>query len=168
MILLLQVAGLLAAGAVASALLFRTTRAAMVPTALVVLAVAFSYIAFWGHVWSLGRTFLDQHSNWSRQPPGQAEVAGTPAGVQSPFAEWLRTRIKPGERFYFIPMQDVGAYQWFTYRLMPNLAVDKPAKADVVIFYGTTPKKNGYRPSSFAKLEQYAPSFSIGRVANAS
>jgi hypothetical protein len=166
MILLLQIVGLLGAAAIASMLLLRETRSASLLAMLVTLAVAFSFVAFWGHAWSLGKMFLDQQSAWSHVSPSAAEVAGAPPepGFQGPFAEWIRGRIKPVEHVYFVPSatSDQAVYQWFSYRLTPNLVVNDPAKADYFIFYGSRPKRR-YAGKTL-KLETFAPMFVLGRA----
>ena len=102
--------------------------------------------------------------------PAQAALAGTPPGVQSGFAEWIRARLAPGQRFYLAPSatQDVSVYQWFTYRLLPNLATDRPQEADWLIFYGTTPRASGYIHMIKGIATRYGPGYSIARARHAS
>src|SRR2546422_33541 len=134
--LLLQLIAVLLAGSVA-AVAWSSSRTSPQTTAraIVVLAVAFAYLAFFGNVWQTSKSLLSQRSQWETLTPGQAAVAGTPGGVQGAFAEWIRGRLGPGQRFYLVPSatQDVSVYQWFTYRLLPNLATDRPQEADWLI-----------------------------------
>jgi hypothetical protein len=124
MVLLFQLSAVLLAGSVASvAWSSSKTSPQAIARSIVILAVAFAYVAFWGKLWQTSKSLLSQHSNWKTLTPAQAAVAGTPGGVRGSFAEWIRGRLGPGERFYLVPSptQDVSVYQWFTYRLLPNL-----------------------------------------------
>jgi hypothetical protein len=172
MVLLLQLGAVLVAGWVAAAAWSSKATPAAVARAIVILAFAFGYIAFWGHIWPIGKSFLTQRSEWEKLAPAQAAVAGSPLGVGSgtDFAEWIRARIKPGERFYLVPSpsQNVSVYQWFTYRLLPNLESERPQRADWLIFYGTYPRASGYLHLVSGIAEQFGPGLSIARVRHAS
>ena len=171
MVLLLQVGAVLFAGSVA-AVAWSSSKSSpqTVAKAILILAVAFAYLAFWGRLWQTSKSLLAQRSQWETLTPAQAAVAGTPPGVQSGFAEWIKGRLQPGQRFYLVPSatQDVSVYQWFTYRLLPNLASDGPRKADWLVFYGTTPKASGYLHMIKGIAAQYGPGYSIARVRHAS
>jgi hypothetical protein len=171
MVLLLQLSAVLLAGSVAAAA-WSSSRPSpqALATAIVILAIAFGYLAFWGKVWQTGDSLLSQRSQWEKLTPAQAAVAGTPRGVQGSFAEWIRGRLEPGQRFYFVPSaaQDVSVYQWFTYRLLPNLATDQPRLADWLIFYGTSVRASPYIHLINGAAKQYAPGYSIARVRHAS
>src|SRR5262245_18667381 len=147
MVLLLQLGAVILAGTVA-ALAWSSSRASpqVVARAIIVLALAFGYVAFWSKVWETSKSLLSQRSLSQTLTPAQAAVAGTPNGVQDGFAEWIRARRQPGQRFYLVPSatQDISVYQWFTFRLLPNLATDRPQRADWLIFYGTSPRASGY------------------------
>ena|SRR5436190_23880054 len=171
MALLLQVTAVLLAGSVA-AFSWSSSKAShqTIARAIVVLAVAFAYLAFWGKVWQTSKSLLSQRSQWETLTPGEAAVAGTPGGVEGAFAEWIRGRLRPGQRFYLVPSatQDVSVYQWFTYRLLPNLATDRPQEADWLIFYGTTPRASGYIHMIKGIATRYGPGYSIARARHAS
>jgi hypothetical protein len=171
MVLLFQLSAVLLAGSVASvAWSSSKTSPQAIARAIIILAVAFAYVAFWGKLWQTSKSLLSQHSQWETLTPAQAAVAGTPGGVQGSFAEWIKGRLGPGERFYLVPSptQDVSVYQWFTYRLLPNLATDRPQTADWLIFYGTSPRASGYIYLIKGLAPQYAPGYSIARVRHAS
>jgi hypothetical protein len=173
--LLLQVGAVLAAGLViAAAGLGRTTSDA-IARAIVLLVLALGYLAFWSHVWPNSHTFLDQRSDWSALTPAQAAMAGTAqasippeAGPQAAFVEWIRGRLPKGTRYYIVPTtsQATGYYQWYTYRLLPNLAAARPGDAQWLIFYGTTPEASGYEDRLGEQL-QFAPGYSIARLRRA-
>jgi hypothetical protein len=171
MVLLLQVIAVLVAGSVA-ALVWSSSKTSpqTIARAIVVLAVAFAYLAFGAKVWQTSESLLSQRSQWETLTPGQAAVAGTPGGVQGGFAEWIRSRLQPGQRFYLVPSatQDVSVYQWFTYRLLPNLATDRPQQADWLVFYGTSPRASGYTHLITGMAARYAPGYSIAKVRHAS
>jgi hypothetical protein len=171
MVLLLQLSAVLLAGSVAAAAWSSSKPSPhAIARAIVVLALAFGYLAFFGKVWQTSKSLLSQRSQWEAMTPAEAALAGTPAGVQWGFAEWIRPRLAPGQRFYLVPSatQDVSVYQWFTYRLLPNLATDRAQQADWLIFYGTSPKASGYLHQIKGLAAQYAPGYSIARVRHAS
>jgi hypothetical protein len=144
MILVVQVAAFLAAAAVVSTMFVRKVNFSSIASALAVMAVALGYITFGAHVWQTAKAFGIQYTTWRRLSPAQEEVAGTPTAA-SPFVEWIRGRIRPNESFYIVPSPyvDEAVRQWFTYRLLPHFETDRPADADLLIFYGTTPKQAG-------------------------
>ena len=170
MVLLLQLSAVLLAGSVAAAAWSSSKPSSQaLATGIVILAVAFGYLAFWGKVWQTGDNLLTQRSEWEKLTPAQAAVAGTPSGVQGSFAEWIRGRLEAGQRFYLVPSaaQDVSVYQWFTYRLLPNLATDQPRRADWLIFYGTSVRASPYFHLINGAVKQYSPGYSIARVGHA-
>lgn len=171
MTLLLQLAAVLIAGLVVAIAWTSGAEPRAVARAIVVLAMAFGYIAFWGHAWQNGRGFWQQRSQWETLSPAQAAVAGVPPvpGLQSAFAEWIRGRIKPGDRFYLVQSstRDEAVYQWFTYRLMPNLSSEEADQSDWLIFYGTSPRQSGFANQITGMVERYAPGYSIARTRHA-
>jgi hypothetical protein len=88
--------------------------------------------------------------------------------MQASLAEWIRGRIGPGERFYLVPTptRDQAVYQWFTYRLLPNLASERLEEADWLVFYGATPPSTGLAGMVSRPIE-YSPGYSIARVRRA-
>jgi hypothetical protein len=175
MTLLLQVGAVIAAGFVIAAAGLRQTTPDATARAIVLLVLASGYLAFWSHVWPNSHTFMDQRSAWSTLTPAQAAMAGTAqagippeAGPQGPFVEWIRGRLPRNGRYYIVPTttQGAGYYQWYTYRLLPNLAAARPSDADWLIFYGTTPKASGYEHLVGEHL-QFAPGYSIAKLRRA-
>lgn len=170
MALLFQIGAVLIAGFVVALAWTARPRPSAIARSIVVIAVAFGYIAFWGHVWQNGKSFWAQRAGW--RLVAQPAIAGAPPepGFQAGFAEWIRKRIKPGEHFYLVPSttRDDAVYQWFTYRLLPNLMSEKPEQADWLIFYGTNPRESGFIHSIKGIAEQYGPGYSIARTQHAS
>jgi hypothetical protein len=91
-------------------------------------------------------------------------AAGTAAGVDAAFADWVAARIRPGASIWIEPGGpggDPAAYQWLTYRLSPRLHASSVDAADVVVFYDV-PKKPPPR-AGFAALEVFRPHFALMR-----
>ncbi len=174
MVLISQIAAVLVAGAFLSFGLAKQRTPAAIARSIFVLASLLAYLYFWAHAWSTPDSYWSQRSAWKRLPPDQAVATGgaaAEAGLQTGFAEWIRGRLKPGERFYLEPSSardDPAVYQWFTYRLLPNLTSETPEHADWFVFYNTSPKASGVGARLRGVAEQYAPNFSIARVRRAS
>jgi hypothetical protein len=171
MALLFQIGAVLMAGFVVALAWTARPRPSAIARSIVVVAIAFGYIAFWGHVWQNGKSFWAQRAQWKTIPPAQAALYGAPAepGFQKDFAEWIRERLEPGDYFYLVPSptRDDAVYQWFTFRLLPNLMSEKPEQADWLVFYGTTPRESGFIHSIKGIAEQYGPGYSIARTQHA-
>jgi hypothetical protein len=171
MAFLLQLAAVLIAGLVVAGAWTSKVTPSSVARAIVVLAVAFGYVAFWGHVWQNGRSFWQQREAWKSLTPTQAALAGVPPvpGLQSGFAEWIRGRIQRGERFYLVPSptRDDAVYQWFTYRLLPNLSSEEPEQSDWLIFYGTSPQESGLSRQITGAVQEFSPGYSMARTRHA-
>ena len=170
MILVLQIAAALVAGAVlVAAAAGRGTRLTLAG-GLAVLAIALGYLAFGSRVWQAGNLFADQHDAWEHVAPYDASVAGAPPSVDRGFADWINGRLRPGDSFFIVPPagNDPGVLQWFTFRLLPHLSSEDASDADVLVFYGTNPRKSGLSGRVAGVAEQYGPGLSIARTRNAS
>jgi hypothetical protein len=174
MVLISQIAAVLIAAVFLSFAVAKQRTPAAIARSIFVLASLFAYLFFWAHAWSTADNYWSQRSAWKRLSPDQAVATGGAAaqgGLQTGFAEWIRGQLKPGERFYLEPSSardDPAVYQWFTYRLLPNLTSETPRQADWLVFYNTSPKASGVRAGLRGADEQYAPNFSIARVRHAS
>jgi hypothetical protein len=168
MILVLEVAAFLAAGAVVATVWSRSASFSAIATALAPMAVAFGYIVFASHVWQTSSAFADQRRQWVKLTPAQQELAGAPTPAD-PFVEWIRGRIRPGETFYIVPSPNVdeAVRQWFTYRLLPHFETDRPQDADLLIFYFTTPKQSGLSRLVAGPVEKLDNDSLIARTRNA-
>jgi hypothetical protein len=171
MVFLLQLGAVLAAGVFVAIAWTSKPLPAAVTRSLVVVACAGAYIFFWSHLWTNVNTFRGERQSWRSVAPEQAALAGVPPvpGIQPAFAEWIRERLRPGDRFYLVPSatRDEAVYQWFTYRLMPNLSSETPEESDWLIFYGTSPRASGFIHSIKGIAEQYGPGYSIARTRHA-
>ena len=170
MALLFQIAAILMAGFIVALPWRRRPKPSVVASSIAAVAVAFGYIAFWGHVWQNGKSFWAQRAQW--RAVAQPAIVGAPTepGLQVGFAEWIRSRIKPGDRFYLVPSptRDEAVYQWFTYRLLPSLMTEKPEQADWLVFYGINPRETGLTHLIKGVAEQYGPGYSLARTQHAS
>lgn len=173
MALVFQLGAVLMAGFVVAVAWTAKPTPAAIARSIGVLAMALGYIAFWGHVWQTGDSFWSQRAQWEATPRAQAELAGGQLvlpGVSTGFAEWIRPRLKPGDRFYIDPgsaPRNEAVYQWLTFRLLPNLATENPQQADWLIFHGMSPEESKISGSSAGIVQQYAPGYSILRVRHA-
>jgi hypothetical protein len=168
MVLFLQTGAFLVAGTALAAASRSKAGPAAIARAIALIAICFGYIAFWGHFWQIDDSFRKSRSSWEALSPAEAAVAGAASaepGMQASFAEWIRGRIRPGERFYLVPTltRDEAVYQWFSYRLLPNLMSERPTGADWLVFYGATPRSSGLA-GIVSRPIQYAPNYSIARV----
>jgi hypothetical protein len=169
-ILLLQVVAALVAGAVLATVSTGTVGRTRLAASLTVLAIALGYLGFGSRVWAVGKLFSTQYHTWAAFDPGQASLASEPPSVDRGFPDWIRQRLRPGDTFFIVPPAsgDPSILQWLTYRLLPNLAVEHVQRADVMIFYGTTPRKSGFSRYVAGVAEQYGPNLSIARTRHAS
>ncbi len=162
---------MLAAGVFVALAMRSRARPADVARSIVVVAGAFAYIVFWSHFSQNIDSYRAARIQWRLVPPEQAALAGVPPepGLQAGFAEWIKQRLRPGERFYLVPSatRDEAVYQWFTYRLLPNLTTDDPKQADWLVFYGTFPRQSGLSHLVKGIAERYGPGYSIARTQRA-
>jgi hypothetical protein len=130
-----------------------------------VVLIAIAVLAV-GNLWSTAGTLDDNRAAASNLSEGDAAVAGGKQyGLKVDFIEWIRHRLRRGET-YFVPASHSPelVFQWLTYRLLPNRAVDRPGDADVIVFYGDGDTAASY--SSQIGLPDYfnAPLYGIART----
>lgn len=171
MTLLLEVAAFVIVGLLLVVFTGMPVARQSVLAALGLVAVALGYFVFWAHVWTFGRTFTDARTSWSRLSPDQVATYGGKAAatVDVGFTEWLRGQIPEGSTFYLAQASppDTGQYQWITYRLLPDLAVDDPDRADWIIFYDVDPRRGRYAGVAVEGYRSYAPHRGVARVRRA-
>jgi len=174
MLLLGEVAAVLLAGVLGAVIWTKKATPASVARWIFVFATVFAYLFFWAHVWSVSHGFWSDRSSWQRTPREKAAAAGAvlaDPNLRTGFADWLRRRLKAGDRFYIVPTKaraEPAVYQWFTYRLLPSVASESPGDADWLIFYDTSPAQSGFSAQLDGAPEQYEPNYSIARVRHAS
>lgn len=166
-----QIAGLLAAGALAVAMgraLGLTGRSAFALVAVVPIVVAsvVGVPAFRGAVDSL----LGQRAGHAPLTADQARVSGGLAqGVDVDFLEWARRRIPPDDTFHLLRPEspNVAAIrQWTLFQLAPRLAVKRAEDADWLVGYDR-PAGEGYRARGFERPRRYSPGFFVAGRASA-
>jgi hypothetical protein len=171
MVLLIQLGAVLLTGLVAAAVWSKSRPSSQaVARAIVILALVFGYLAFWGKVWKASDHLLSERSQSQKLTQAQAAVAGTPPGVNTSFAQWIKRRLEPGERYYLVSKgsNSEQVYQWFTYVLSPNLATTDPRQADWLIFYGDSAASSPYVQLIRAGAQRFEWGYSIAKVSHAS
>jgi hypothetical protein len=174
MLFLGEVAAALLVGVLGAFIWTRKAAPTSVARWIFVFATVFAFLFFWTHVWSISDGLWSDRSTWKRLPREQGPAAGAVAenaDLRVGFADWIRRRLKPGDSFYIVPAKaraEPAVYQWFTYRLLPSVASEKPDGADWLIFYDTSPARSGLTARLDGAPEQYEPNYSIARTRHAS
>ena len=174
MVLLGEVAAALLAGVLGAFIWTRKVAPTSVARWIFIFATVFAYLFFWAHVRSITDGFWSDRSTWRRLPREQGAAAGAVAenpDIRVGFADWIRRRVKAGDSFYIVPAKarsEPAVYQWFTYRLLPSIASERPDGADWLIFYDTSPARSGFGARLDEAPEQYEPNYSIARIRHAS
>jgi hypothetical protein len=128
----------------------RSAAAAAVPAILVFVTLSGSWTA-----WQAFRS--ERRANAAIPAADVAVHPGAAIGANVAFVEWLNWKLPPRVRFYLRTTgADEATYQWLTYRLFPRVAV-QDSTAHWVVFLGLTPADAAYKPSDFARVQQYAP-----------
>jgi hypothetical protein len=174
MLLLGEVAAALLVGVLGAFVWTKKATATSVARWIFVFATVFAYLFFWGHLWSIADGFWSDRSTWKRLPHDQGPAAAAVsenADLRVGFANWISRRLKVGDSFYIVPAKaraEPAVYQWFTYRLLPRIASERPEGADWLIFYDTSPARSGFSARLDGAPEQYEPNYSIARIRHAS
>ncbi len=114
---------------------------------------------------STGRAFEDARDRNAVLAPGQAAtLGGDVLGVDVAFVEWVRGHLERDESFYLVSDGNPATVQWVTYRLLPNLAVDEPACANVIVFYGVPPRKADLGGLALGSVREFRPRFAVART----
>lgn len=102
--------------------------------------------------------------------PGSGGGGRHPPGVNTSFAQWIKRRLEPGERYYLVSKgsNSEQVYQWFTYVLSPNLATTDPRQADWLIFYGDSAASSPYVQLIRVGAQRFEWGYSIAKVSHAS
>lgn len=163
MLLLFEVLGVLAGAALLAAIVGRGVgrRSFALGAAIIPAAVACAVLGT--GLWPTTRNVLAERASQAALSPQEAQSApGRSADVEIDFVEWAREQIPAGETFLVVG-EDRGQ-QWTTFRLLPNLAVDRPEDADWIVFYGEDPEDaDAYDPSAFGEPEEFDDGFAVAR-----
>jgi hypothetical protein len=165
-LLLLQVLGVLAGAGLLAAVGGRGLGPRSYALAAALVPVGAACVLLGGSLWPTTRNMLAERARQAAIPPAEAELApGKSANAKVDFVEWARQRIPPGEKIYVFAGDSEG-YQWTTFRLLPDLAVDRPEDADWLVFYDQEPDESGdYDPSQFEAPEEFEDGFAVARRA---
>ena len=164
MSLVIQLLGC-AGAAVVIALLVHgdATRNTIAVSTAVLGAVVVSLLGLQG-LWPTAKRHLDAAKQQRELAPEQVRMGGgRQIGVNADFVEWAAAQTRPRERFYLLPRNDT-VMQWLSYRMLPRLADASPQKGTLLVFYDTTPRKQGYRRSNLTDVRTFQPGYSVARV----
>jgi hypothetical protein len=140
-----------------------TTRNTVAVSTAVLGAVVVSLLGLQG-LWPTAKRHLETAKQQRELAPAAVRMGGgRQIGVNADFVEWAAAQTRPRDRFYLLPRND-SVMQWLSYRMLPRLADARPQKGTVLVFYNTTPRKQGYRPSDLTDLRTFQPRFSIARL----
>jgi hypothetical protein len=131
-------------------------------------AVAAVVVALLGAqgLWATGKLHYDNAKLQRDYPSTQLHAGGATAiGVNGGFVDFALGQIKPSDRFYILPKNNT-VQQWLGYLALPRLAAVRRRDANVLVFYNTTPRKQGFRKGQLTGLHTYQPRFSVARLAD--
>jgi hypothetical protein len=163
-LLMLQVLGALAGAALLAAMLGRGAGRRSFALAAALVPVGVACVLVGGSLWPTTRNILAERARQAAISPAERQLApGKSANANVAFVEWARQRIPRGDTFYVLA-NDAEGFQWATYRLLPNLAVDQPQRADWLVFYDQEPgDSDKYDPSLFGAPEEFEDGFAVAR-----
>jgi hypothetical protein len=115
-------------------------------------------------------------------PTEATNQVGARMGVNTPFIQWVKDQLRPGNSYYLVmtTASEAAAFpQWITYRLLPNLATgiegqlgngtirqgspSAVSKADWVIFYDVDPSKWRTGGGKQGDVKRVSPTFGLLR-----
>ena len=131
-------------------------------------AVATIVVALLGvqGMWETGKRHVEVGKEQRKYPPAQLHAGGATAiGVNGGFVDFALAHIRADDSFYILPKNDT-VQQWLGFLALPRLAAVRRQEASVLVFYNTTPRKQGFRNGQLTDLKTYEPKFSVARVAD--
>lgn len=169
MTIILQAAGVLAAGLVLAWLLASTLsplqRLRFAGVGIAVVAVA--GVLFVVHVLETGSGLSESTAAAAKASRFDAEHAGDPS-ANNAFLAWARRQMLAhsgrGSTYYLDPpsvLQNAELGQWSTYVLLPERAVGRLAAADWIVFYGAPPPSIAEARGEVGQIVQFAPGFAL-------
>jgi len=105
------------------------------------LALAVAGLAFWGGVWSTGRTFIEQSETYPSIHEGNI-APGSLYPADEDLLNPVEAAIPRDASVYLICTPNaVGCSgEWIGYQLSPRVLVEKISEAQYVLVYGASPK----------------------------
>jgi hypothetical protein len=131
-------------------------------------AVATVVVALLGAqgLWETGKRHVDVGKEQRNYPPAQLHAGGATAiGVNGGFVDFALAQIRPDDSFYILPKNDT-VQQWLGFLALPRLAATRREDASVLVFYDTTPRREGFHAGQLTSVKTYQPKFSVARVAH--
>jgi hypothetical protein len=173
--LLLQVAGVLGAALIISALVRgRPLRPRLERSTVAFIAAVAATLLFLGHVRGDVNDFRTERKALAGVSSFDAYTAdGANNGQNVAFLKWARQRMGGADTFAMMPADMVVRvdqfvpYQWSLFQLMPHRSV-APGDADWLVFYGTSPADVNYDKRQFAAPIEYSPFFAAAKRRNES
>jgi hypothetical protein len=110
-------------------------------------------------------SLLDQRKSNAVLTAEQAQLQGGVAqGVDVAFLTWVRGHFAGGDTFYLITRKSTAEQaiiQWGLFQLAPHLETERPAAANWLVFYESSPTR--YSFGRLHNLEVYTPGFAVER-----
>ena len=131
-------------------------------------AVATVVVALLGAqgLWATANTHIQNGKQQRQIPHVQLPLGGASAvGVNGGFVEFAVGRLRPKDTFFILPANPT-VQQWLGYRALPQLAATRRDRANVLVFYNTTPRKEGYRKGQLTDVRTYQPNYIVARLAH--
>jgi len=117
-------------------------------------------------LYATAKTHMQNAKQQRLIPHVQLPLGGASAvGVNGGFVEFAVGRLRPEDSFYILPANPT-VQQWLGYRALPKLAATRRDRANVLVFYNTTPRKQGYRKSDLTDVQTYQPNYVVARLAH--
>jgi hypothetical protein len=117
-------------------------------------------------LWETGKRHIDVGNEQRNLPPAQLHAGGATAiGVDGGFVDFALAQVRPDDSFYILPKNDT-VQQWAGFLALPRLAAVRREDADVLIFYNTTPRRQGLSQDQLTAVKTYRPKFVVARVAD--
>jgi hypothetical protein len=175
MMLIFQVLGFLAGGAVLARALAGSSLLERFPLAGVGLAVVLvAGVLFWDHVWQIGSGLPESTRTASAVSSFAAQHAADP-GANNTFLAWARkemlTVTAHGRGTYYLEpttvLKEPQLGQWSTYELLPERATLKLSEADWIVFYGVKPILTPEQRRQFGGITQFSSGYALALRSNA-
>ncbi len=176
MVLVFQVLGFLAGGAILTRILTAGSSSyERFSVACVGLAAAIvAGVLFWDHVWQIGSGLPESTRTASAASSFAAQTAPDPS-ANNTFLGWARNEMRTvtghgRDTYYLEPatvLREPELGQWSTYELLPERATSKPSEANWIVFYGIPPTLTAEQRRTFSKIIRFSPGYALALRSNA-